>query len=210
MNDGAHAFQFTNDRHQAETALAGMWLFLASEALFFGPLFLVWIYGRHSSGAGFDAGAQQTSLMIGGVNTVILLSSSYVYSVGLTFIGKDRPRAVIFCFALAWLLGVSFMLLKFGVEWREDFQKSLFPGAAFSIGGHARDGAQLFFIFYFFSTAIHGLHLLVGLGLVAWVIARMRHLSASTHLSARIVGLYWSFVDMIWIILFPLIYLIGR
>ncbi|WP_442755394.1 cytochrome c oxidase subunit 3 [Methylocystis sp. JAN1] len=210
MSDAVHTFQFSSARHQMETAFAGMWLFLASEALFFGPLFLAWIYARHWNAAGFDAGAQQTSLTIGVVNTAILLSSSYLYSVGLAFLGKGQVRAMMLCLAFAWLLGASFILLKFGVEWREDFRRSLFPGAAFSIDGPLRDGAQLFFVFYFVSTAIHGLHLLVGLGLVAWILARARHFSASAHAPATIVGLYWGFVDMVWVILFPLIYLIGR
>jgi cytochrome c oxidase subunit III len=210
MTDTDHAFQYSSERHQIETAFACMWLFLASEALFFGPLFLAWIFARHGNVAGFDSGAQQTSLTIGVVNTVILLSSSYAYSLGLVFIEEGRVRAMMACLAVAWLLGASFLLLKFGVEWREDFRKSLFPGTTFSIEGPLRDGSQLFFVFYFVSTAIHGLHLLVGLGLVALIFARAQHFSASAHAPATIVGLYWGFVDMVWVILFPLIYLIGR
>lgn len=210
MDDAAHSIHFSSAKHQAETAFAGMWLFLVSEALFFGPLFLTWIYARHWDAAGFDAGAQHTSLTIGVANTVILLASSYVYSVGLAFIEMGHQRAMRFCFACAWLLGASFLFLKFGVEWREDFQKSLFPGPAFSIGGPLRNGSQLFFIFYFISTGVHGLHLLVGLGLVGWILIRTRHFSVSGRVHATIVGLYWGFVDMIWMILFPLIYLVGR
>jgi cytochrome c oxidase subunit III len=210
MTDTDHSFQFSSAKHQMETASAGMWLFLASEALFFGPLFLAWIFARHGNLAGFDCGAQQTSLTIGVGNTVILLSSSYAYSLGLVFIEEGRVRSMRACLAVAWLLGASFILLKFGVEWREDLRKSLFPGATFSIEGPLRDGAQLFFVFYFVSTAIHGLHLLVGLGLVAWIYAKAQHFSRSAHVSATVVGLYWGFVDMVWVILFPLIYLVGR
>jgi cytochrome c oxidase subunit III len=86
----------------------------------------------------------------------------------------------------------------------------LFPGGDFTITGAQRHGAQLFFVFYFFSTAIHGLHLIVGLTLVGWIISRARDFTSARHTPVVIVGLYWSFVDMVWIVLFPLIYLVGR
>ncbi|MGJ0454260.1 MAG: cytochrome c oxidase subunit 3, partial [Methylocystis sp.] len=83
-------------------------------------------------------------------------------------------------------------------------------GANFSVHGPSRSGAQLFFAFYFFSTALHGLHLLVGLALLAWIISKAPQFTAERHNSVRVVGLYWTFIDIIWLILFPLIYLIGR
>jgi cytochrome c oxidase subunit 3 len=205
-----HEFQYSSARHQAETAIAGMWLFLATEALFFGPLFLAWIYSRHWNTAGFDAGAAQTDLRIGTINTVLLVGSSFAYSVGLAFIREERRRMMVVCFVIAWLLGAAFMVLKFGVEWPTDFSKGLFPGAEFAIGGPLRDGAQLFFIFYFFSTAIHGLHLFVGLILLGWILFFARRFDGARHTPVAIIGLYWSFVDVVWIILYPLIYLIGR
>jgi len=94
-----------------------MWLFLATEVLFFGALFLTWIYSRHWNQAGFDAGAQQTNLTIGTINTVILLASSFTYSAGVAFIEAGNARRLVQCCAAAWLLGVAFLILKFGVEW---------------------------------------------------------------------------------------------
>jgi len=207
-----YEFQYSSAEHQADTAISGMWLFLATEVLFFGALFLSWIYSRHWNQAGFDAGARQTWLAIGTINTVILLTSSFVYSVGLAFIRAGNSRRLVQCCALAWLLGAAFLILKFGVEWPDDIGKGLFPGHGFSIEGPLRDGARLFFVFYFFGTALHGLHMLAGLGIVGWIIQRTRRgdFSPDYHTPVTVVGLYWSFVDIVWIVLYPLIYLIGR
>lgn len=207
-----HEFQYSSAEHQADTAISGMWLFLATEVLFFGALFLSWIYSRHWNQAGFDAGAHQTSLVIGTTNTVILLTSSFVYSVGLAFIRAGNSRRLVQCCVLAWLLGAAFLILKFGVEWPDDIEKGLFPGPGFAIGEPLSGGAKLFFVFYFFGTALHGLHMLAGLGVVAWIIQRARRgdFSPGFHTPVTVVGLYWSFVDIVWIVLYPLIYLIGR
>ncbi len=207
-----HEFQYSSARHQAETAVSGMWLFLATEVLFFGALFLTWIYSRHWNQSGFDAGAQQTELVIGTINTVILVVSSFVYSAGVAYIEAGNIRKLIQCCAIAWLLGFAFLILKFGIEWREDFRKHLFPGPGFAIHGPSSGGAELFFVFYFFGTALHGLHMIGGLVLVGWIIlrARQQDFSARYHTPVSVVGLYWSFVDMVWIVLYPLIYLVGR
>ena len=207
---GGHDFQYSSARHQEEAAISGMWLFLATEMMFFGPLFLAWIYCRHAGPAAFDAGAKQTDLFIGTLNTALLITSSLAYSFGVALIGAERRRAMILCLIIAWLLGGAFLMLKFAVEWPLDFERGLFPGAGFALAPPDRNGAQLFFVFYFFTTAIHGLHVIVGLGLVAWIILRAREFTSSRHTAVLVVGLYWSFVDMVWIILYPLIYLIGR
>jgi cytochrome c oxidase subunit 3 len=207
-----HEFQYSGARHQAESAISGMWLFLATEVLFFGALFLTWIYTRHWSQAGFDAGAQQTNLAIGTINTLILLASSFVYSAGVAFVETGNTRRLIQCCAIAWALGVTFLILKFGVEWRDDFANHLFPGSDFAIRSPLSGGARLFFVFYFLGTGIHGLHMVGGLVLVGWIIWRARRgeFSSAFYTPVAVVGLYWSFVDIVWIVLYPLIYLVGR
>jgi cytochrome c oxidase subunit 3 len=207
-----HEFQYSSARHQAETAVSGMWLFLATEVLFFGALFLSWIYARHWDQAGFDAGAQHTRLAIGTINTVILVTSSLVYSAGLAFIEAGNIRRLIQCCALAFVLGLSFLILKFGVEWYLDFSDHLFPGSDFAINGPLGGGARIFFVFYFISTALHGLHMTAGLVLVGWIILRAQRgeFSSAHYTPVTVVGLYWSFVDIVWIVLYPLIYLVGR
>jgi cytochrome c oxidase subunit III len=205
-------FQYSSPRHQAETAICGIWAFLATEVVFFGALFLAWIYCRYWDQPGFDAGGQQTEFAIGLANTAILIASSFVYSMGVAFIEAGNSRRLIQCCAVALLLGIAFLILKFGIEWRDDFAKHLFPGPSFAIHGPLGGGAKLFYSFYFFGTAIHGLHMLIGVVLVSWIIMRAwrQQFSAHYYTPVSVVGLYWSFVDMVWLILFPLIYLVGR
>ena len=208
-----HEFQYANPRHQAQTAVAGMWLFLATEVLFFGGLILSWIYSRHWNQAGFDTGGRETELWIGTLNTGILVTSSFVYAMGLAFIRAGNTRRLIQCCAGVLALGLAFLALKFGLEWSGDFAKHLFPTAQdFKITGARQGGARLFFVFYFISTALHGVHMIVGVALVSWIIFRARRgeFSPYYYTPVQVVGLYWSFVDIVWLTLYPLIYLIGR
>ncbi len=206
-------FQYSTPRHQAGTALAGMWLFLASEILFFGALILTWIFSRHWNQAGFDAGAKETELWIGTLNTAILLTSSLVYATGLAFIRAGNPRRLIQCCLVVIALGIAFLLLKFGLEWHDDFSNHVFPSDQnFKITGAEQGGARLFYVFYFLGTALHGVHMLGGIGLVTWIIVRTRRGEFFPGYTTPVeaVGLYWSFVDTVWIVLYPLIYLVGR
>ncbi len=208
-----HAFQYEDSDHESQTAVAGMWLFLATEVLFFGGLILSWIYSRHSNQAGFDAGARETELWIGTLNTAILVTSSFVYATGLAFIRVGNTRRLVQCCSVALALGLAFLALKFGLEWGDDFAKHLFPNARnFKVTGPEEGGARLFFIFYFIGTALHGVHMMVGVLLVSWIIQRARRneFTAMYFTPVQVVGLYWSFVDIVWLTLYPLIYLIGR
>lgn len=206
-------FQYASPAHQARTAAAGMWLFLATEVLFFGGLVLAWIYCRHWNQAGFDAGGRETELWIGTLNTAILVTSSFVYATGLAFIRAGSTRGLLICCGIVLLLGLAFLLLKFGLEWTDDFHNHVFPTIAdFKIKGEEQGGARLFFVFYFLSTGLHGVHMTVGVGLVTWLVLRAwrGEFSPAYHTPVHVVGLYWSFVDIVWITLYPLIYLIGR
>lgn len=208
-----HDLQYRDPAYQSETAIAGMWLFLATEVLFFGGLILSWIYLRHGSRAGFDAGARRTELVIGTLNTAILITSSFAYALGVIFIRAGDTRRVAKCLAAALALGLAFLALKFGLEWRDDFAHHLFPSdPSFPMRGSAEGGARLFYVFYFIGTGLHGLHMLVGIALVCWIIARVRRgdFSRDYHTPVIAVGLYWSFVDIVWLTLYPLIYLVGR
>ena len=205
-------FQYSSGQHQEHTAISGMWLFLATEMLFFGVLFLSWIYCRHWNPVGFDVGGRQTAFELGTINTVLLLTSSFTYTAASRCIEAGNVRGLIGLCVLTGLLGLAFLFVKIGLEWHDDFDKHLFPGSGFAIQGPARAGAQMFFVFYFVSTALHSLHMVVGIGLLTWIIWRARRgeLSAGYSTPVTVVGLYWSFVDMVWIVLYPLIYLIGR
>ena len=208
-----HAVQYASAAHQEGSAVAGMWLFLATEMLFFGGLVLAWIYARTMNLDGFDAGAGATALWIGIVNTVLLLTSSFVFSLGALFARAGDNRRVLWCCLGALVLALGFLALKFGLEWHDDIRKHLFPGdPGFHFHGRLEGGARLFFVFYFVATGLHGVHMLAGIvlvGIVAWR-AHRGAFSPRYHTPVTVVGLYWSFVDAVWLILFPLIYLIGR
>jgi cytochrome c oxidase subunit 3 len=209
----SHDFQYASARHQSQTAVAGMWLFLATEVLFFGGLILSWIYSRHWNQAGFDAGSGETELWIGTLNTGLLVTSSFTYAAGLAFIRAGDTRRLIQCLSVTLALGLAFLALKFGLEWSDDFANHLFPASTeFKITGPEQGGARLFFIFYFISTALHGVHMMVGVTLVIWIILRARRgaFTPAYYTPVHVVGLYWSFMDIVWLTLYPLIYLIGR
>jgi cytochrome c oxidase subunit 3 len=197
--------------HQSDTALSGMWLFLATEVLFFGGLFLLYMIYREHHSLGFAAASAHANRVIGTVNTVLLLTSSAVFAYGLgrARLGDNRR---LFRASLATIgLGVAFLLLK-GWEWRSDLGQHLFPGPGFAITGADSGGAQLFWSYYFVATGLHGLHMIAGIGLVAWIAwsARRGRYSPGYFTPVEGVGLYWSFVDMVWLVLYPTIYLVGR
>ena len=205
------AFQYAGIEHQSQTALSGMWLFLATEVLFFGGLFLLYIIYRDKHPDGFALASAHSERAIGTINTVLLLTSSAVFTYGLgrARIGDNR-RLFFACIATA-LLGAAFLALK-GWEWKDDFDQHLFPGPGFALGGPHSGGAELFWSYYFVATGLHGIHMIAGVGLMAWIAlgARRNRFSPEYFTPAEGVGLYWSFVDMVWLVLFPTIYLVGR
>jgi cytochrome c oxidase subunit III len=204
-------FQYADARHQADTAIAGMWLFLATEALFFGGLILAWLSCRHWQQAGFDAGGRETLIAFGTTNLALLITSSLVYSAGLEWIRLGQPRRLMQCCWITAAIGVMFLTLKV-VEWCIDISDHLFPSGAFKITGIDEGGARLFWSFYFIATGLHAVHLLTGTCAVAWVAmqARKGAFTSKWYTPVEVTGLYWSFVDIVWIVLYPLIYLIGR
>lgn len=204
-------FQYSDAEHQAGTAVDGMWLFLATEVLFFGGLILAWIYCRHWQPAGFDAGGRETVLWIGTTNLALLLTSSLIYALGQAAIEAGLVRRLVWCCLATAAIGATFLGLKL-LEWGIDLHEGLFPAGAFKLHGADAGGGRLFWTFYFVATGLHAAHMLVGIGLVLWIALQARRgaFSAGWHTPVTVVGLYWSFVDMVWVVLYPLIYLIGR
>ncbi len=203
-------FQYAGMEHQSETALSGMWLFLATEMLFFGGLFLLYMVYRAQFPHAFAIASQHAEVLIGTVNTFLLLTSSAVFAWGLGHVRQGNNRRMFWaCIAVA-VLGVAFLALK-GWEWKDDLDKHLFPGPGFAITGQDNGGAQLFWCFYWVGTALHGVHMIVGVGLVAWLAwtTKQGRYSPGYFTPPEVVGLYWSFVDMVWLCLYPMIYLVG-
>lgn len=207
----SEAFQYESEAHRTDTAVAGLWLFLASEVLFFGGLLFVWTVYRQVHNSGFNQASQASELLIGSVNTMILFTASATFAAALPAGRRGANRTVFWLAVVTWVLGLAFVLLKL-YEWKLDVDEGLFPGPSFAIIGPGSDGAQLFWAFYFVATGLHLVHLLAGLAMVAWIamLARRKTFSAQKSTPLEVVGLYWAFVDVIWLTLYPLIYLSGR
>jgi cytochrome c oxidase subunit III len=204
-------FQYADATHQADTAVSGMWLFLASEVLFFGGLIIAWLFCRHWQLSGFDAGARETVLWIGTLNLVLLITSSLVYSTGLAFTEAGNIHRLVQCCIVTMAIGTLFLALKF-YEWHIDLSENLFPAGSFKITGPDAGGARMFWSFYFVATVLHAIHMIIGIGLVGWVVIRARRgeFNDGWFTPVEVVGMYWSFVDIVWIVLYPAIYLVGR
>ncbi len=208
--DGAVEIQYRDRRYQSETARSGMWLFLASEMLFFGALILTWGFYRIQYAAGFAEATRETEFAIGTANTVVLVTSSFAFACAVGFARKGENLRVMWASIMTGLLGIVFLGLK-GLEWYKDIVKGDVPGALYHTPG-GEGGAQLFWVFYWIGTVLHGLHLMIGIGLVGWIAWRARRgaFRPETATPVEVVGLYWSFVDMVWLVLYPLIYLAAR
>jgi cytochrome c oxidase subunit 3 len=195
--------------YQRAGATFGIWIFIASEVLFFGALFLFYAAMRAEHAEAFAAAARETNIVYGTLNTAILLTS------GLTAAAASRAsehaelrRLTLWCLVATALLGIAFLVVK-GMEYREDIAEHLVPGAGFKL---PEPSAQLFFGFYWFSTSIHGVHLAIGIGLVARLIRigwRDRERLPGNP-QVEVTMLYWGFVDMVWLFLYPALYLAGR
>ncbi|WP_195812455.1 cytochrome c oxidase subunit 3 [Xylophilus rhododendri] len=189
-------------------ARLGMWLFIASELLFFGGLLFAYAHGRLSFPAGFAVAGRHTDVWLGTLNTGVLLTSSLLVALAVEAAAHGQRRLAPRFLWGAVLLGCSFLAIK-GVEYRQDFAEGLVPGPGFVL---QEPGAQLFFMLYFTATLLHALHMVVGivaLALYAWF---GRRTGSDWLRSSRLetVGLYWHFVDVVWVGLYPLLYLVGR
>lgn len=207
----AHGFQYESAEYQADTAISGMWLFLASESLFFGGLLFVWLVLLLRDSEGVRLGVGHTNLLIGSLNTIVLVTSSLALSVGVQRARAGRSKTTTrACYVTAGL-GAIFLVLK-GVEWWKDLADGLYPGPRFSLTGPHAATAHLFWGWYWVATSLHAFHMIGGIGLVLWIAWRARRgdFSRGYATPVDVVGLYWSFVDVVWLTLYPLIYLVAR
>jgi cytochrome c oxidase subunit III len=204
------AEQFESLEQQRAAAELGMWVFLATELMFFGPLFLGYAYGRWAFAESFAAASRHTDVVIGTVNTAVLLSSSFFMALALRAAKLNRQRATGVLLLVTAALGATFLVLK-GLEYHDEWQEHLVPWLGFEFEPRYRQGAALFYFLYFGMTGLHALHLTIGVG-VACVFAVRLRFQAAKALSGKIeIGaLYWHFVDGIWVFLYPILYLVER
>jgi cytochrome c oxidase subunit 3 len=192
---------------QREAAAFGIWVFLASELLFFSGMILIYATFRFEEPAGFFVAARETNVVFGTVNTMTLLTSSFFMAVAAQAGEAKFGRFAIACLVGTLALGLAFLVIK-GFEYREDIEKHLLPGVGFAI---AAPGAELFFSIYWVMTSVHAIHLSIGIVLVGRLVlvAARRELPLSSP-EIHVTALYWHLVDVIWVVLYPLLYLGGR
>jgi cytochrome c oxidase subunit 3 len=206
----AFAPQFSSAQHRDETAELGMWVFIATEVLLFGGLILGYCVYRHAYPAAFAAASRHTEIVIGTANTAILLTSSFLVACAVETSAAETRKICVALLSGAIVLGLSFIVLK-GIEYAGEYHEHLVPGIDFAFDDKFANGARLFFIFYFVATAIHALHMMIGVGLLAVLAGLTARAPTARHRTAlHSVALYWHFVDAVWIFLFALIYLPGR
>jgi cytochrome c oxidase subunit 3 len=207
VSDTALREPWVSLHRQRECAAFGMWVFIASEMLFFGGLIMAYAAYRTWWPHAFALGAGRTDIVFGTVNTCLLVTSSLTMTVASEAARAEMRRLALRCLAATALLGLAFLVSK-GLEYRKDLHDNLWPGAHFALADQA---ARIFFAFYWAMTGVHAIHLGIGvgatalLGLQGWRGERPLHSPAFEVLS-----LYWHFVDVVWVILFALLYLPGR
>lgn len=211
--------QYENLEQQHETAAFGMWLFLATEVMFFGALFVGLAVYRYLYGEAFEKASERLNWIIGGVNTLVLLVSSLFMVLAVHYAKVGRQKRVVVCLLLTALLGIGFLCFK-GLEYYEDYQENLIPRLRFDpgewvhkegLGPEQVQQVQLFLTFYWIMTSLHALHVTIGIAavLVIAVLAWRGYFTPAHYTAVDVTGLYWHFVDTVWIFLLPMLYLMG-
>jgi cytochrome c oxidase subunit III len=216
-NHSILAHHFENLEQQRETETFGMWLFLATEILIFGALITAYAIYRVRYPHDFEAASSKLNVLIGSINTIVLLSSSLTMVLSAHAVRTGQQKMLLTCLTLTIVLGGTFLGLK-ALEYYLDYKENLVPGLAFEPGEWMAlmppvnpQRVKLMLVFYYIMTGLHAVHMLVGMGLLVWLIARARRgtLTPVSYMAVEVVGLYWHFVDIVWIFLLPLLYLTG-
>jgi cytochrome c oxidase subunit 3 len=197
----------TSEQMDRETGKLGMWIFLFTELFLFGGLFLVYAVFRAKYSEDFHSAATELNAFIGTMNTVFLLVSSMTVAMSITAVQKNQKKLAIFLIAVTLLLAALFMMNKY-FEWSHKFEFKLYPGS--EVLKNLPKGELLFFGLYFMMTGLHALHVLIGMILLSISIFKIKNgaVNSTNFLMLENSGLYWHLVDLIWIFLFPLLYLI--
>ncbi len=220
------AHHFESLQQQRDAGTLGMWLFLGSEILFFGGIFTAYTVMRFRDPAGFHDAAQCLSARLGATNTAVLLTSSLTMALAVWAAQTGKRGALQLFLALTLLFGASFLVIK-GYEWHTEYEEHLLPGQFFgrdaagviAVKEHGADewmlpekvkAMEMFFIFYFTITGLHALHMIVGLAILGVQLALTLRgpFGVSDYAPIELSGLYWHFVDVVWIFVFPLLYLL--
>jgi cytochrome c oxidase subunit 3 len=212
MNNAAHLeHHFATVDQQRETSIFGMWVFLLTEVMFFGGLFTSYAVYHHLYREAFEAAARHSDFWLGTANTFILLGSSFTMAMGVHAAKCGQSKRLTVLLRITLSLGIVFLIFK-GVEYAHHGQEHLVPGPGFMFEpANLRSGAELFYYLYFGMTGLHALHMLIGVGVLtvlSWFSRRGRY-TPVYHNPIEVAGLYWHFVDIVWLFLYPLFYLVG-
>lgn len=211
-NVGAvQAHQFDDIEQQHDASWIGMWIFLATEVMFFGGMFTGYTIYRSAYAQAFASASNHLDIWLGTINTAVLICSSFTMALAVRGAQMGDRKTLVRCLLFTIALGLVFLGIKFS-EYYMKFTEHLVPGGSFVYEAPLARAAEIFFSFYFAMTGMHALHMIVGIGLLtALVFWSLRgRFSASYYTPVELVGLYWHFVDIVWIFLFPLLYLVGR
>jgi cytochrome c oxidase subunit 3 len=203
---------FRDVEQQRQANMLGMWAFLVTETMLFGGLFMAYAAYRLAYPEAFKAASNELDFALATINTIILLTSSLMMALGVHAAQTDKKKALVTYLLLTIFFGTIFLGIK-GFEYAEKFQHHLVPGYnfAFEQAGFA-GAAELFFALYFMTTGIHAFHMVIGIGVLLYMTYRAyKNSFSSVHYDAvEMTGLYWHFVDIAWVFIFPLYYLIDK
>ncbi|RMF65919.1 MAG: cytochrome c oxidase subunit 3 family protein [Calditrichaeota bacterium] len=188
-----------------------MWAFLVTEVLFFGGLFAGYLVYRSKFPDAFVMGSHELDITLGATNTAVLICSSLTMALSVYWAQQGKRTHLILFLILTMILGATFLGIK-AVEYTHKAHEHLLPGNGFEFEGPYSDQVRIFFSFYFAMTGMHAFHMIIGLGLLSYLVynAKKGRFSPDYNTPVEMIGLYWHFVDIVWIFLFPLLYLIGR
>ena len=202
---------FENMEQQREAGTLGMWVFLVTEIMFFGGLFMAYLMYRWANADAFQEASAHLDKFWGAVNTVVLIVSSLTMAMAVRSAQTSaKPKTQVAWLVATMVFGTAFLGVKY-VEYADKFHHNLVPGPNFQWPGQYDAGAEIFYSLYFCMTGLHAVHMIIGLGLmtVIAVMAWRGKFDAQYYTPVEVGGLYWHFVDIVWIFLFPLLYLIG-
>jgi cytochrome c oxidase subunit 3 len=209
LNHPAHQHHFETMEQQAEAATLGMWLFLVTEVMFFGGLLMAYLLYRVWYPQAWSEGSLELDIVLGGTNTVVLIGSSLTMALAVRAAQTDQRRASIIFLIVTMLLGLTFLVIKF-FEYKHKFDTGHVPGPNFHFEGPNAGQVEIFMSLYFGLTGLHALHMIIGFGIMSvilWMTIKNRF-SHAWYTPVELAGLYWHLVDLVWIYLFPLLYLI--
>jgi cytochrome c oxidase subunit 3 len=211
MPEAGTAHQFETLEQQRDADLLGMWTFLATEVMFFGGLIMCYTFARFSYPSAFESASHRLYVAYGGTNTAILLCSSFTMALAVRAAQMGRRKPLIGLLLATILFGLAFLTVK-GFEYHTDYVEHLVPRWNFRWEGSDGRQAEIFFWLYFILTMLHALHVAIGIGILAImaVLAWRGRIREGSDIPFEISGLYWHFVDIVWVFLFPLLYLVGH